>query len=89
MLCEVIWILKIKYDYDKSLLAGTLEKILEAEQLQVENAAAVQVALGLYRNHKVDFTDALIGVINRQSGCSKTATFDKQAAKLAEFQLLS
>lgn len=89
VLCELIWTLKIKYDYDKPLLAKMLEKILEAEQLQVESAAAVQIALDIYRNHKVDFSDALIGVINKQNSYQKTATFDKKAAKLDSFELLS
>lgn len=89
VLCELAWTLKIKYDYDKPLIAKTLEKILETEQLHVENAEAVRLALDLYRSHTVDFADALIGVINRQAGYSKTATFDKKAAKLATFELLS
>lgn len=85
---EMVWALRKVYGYGKSLIADTIEKILETEQLRVENADVAVAALLLYRRYNVDFADALIGVINTQAGYPKTATFDKKAAQLTEFELL-
>lgn len=86
---ELVWALKKIYRYEKSLIIDTIEKILEAEQLQVENSEVVLLALEDFRKHNVDFADALIGVINQYAGFAPTATFDKKAAKLDTFALLA
>ena len=35
------------------------------------------------------FSDALIGALGRQAGCAATLTFDKKAARLKEFELVT
>ena len=45
-------------------------------------------ALKSYRAGQGDFADAVIGRDNRSAGCETTYTFDRKAARLAEFTLL-
>jgi predicted nucleic-acid-binding protein len=88
VLAELIWALKARYNFEKPTLVNLLDKMLVTEQFYVEQPEVVVSALHTYRQNNVDFADALIGAINAHSGYSSTATFDKKAAKLAEFELL-
>jgi predicted nucleic-acid-binding protein len=51
----------------------------------VEHQDAVRASLDDYTAGRLDFTDALIGHVNRARGCQATATFDRKAAKLDGF----
>ncbi len=89
VLCELVWVLETAYSYKREQIAGVLEKILQTSQFEIENTDEAWQALSLYRKEKIDFSDALIGACNKKSGCSKTATFDKNAGKTSDFELLS
>ncbi|WP_029007896.1 PIN domain-containing protein [Azospirillum halopraeferens] len=89
VLCEAVWVLLRAYRYDRTLVAGMIEALLSAEGFDVEDHAAVGEALALWRSGGAGFADALIGCINRRHGCATTVTFDRQAARLADFQHLT
>jgi predicted nucleic-acid-binding protein len=40
------------------------------------------------KDHRISFADALIGALGAEAGCSATMTFDRRAARLAEFVLV-
>ena len=88
VLCELIWVLESCYHYPKTLIGDTVEKFFKIEAFKIEEAQACWVALSHYRSENVDFSDALIGYLNRQNGCEKTFTFDKKAAGMPYFELL-
>jgi predicted nucleic-acid-binding protein len=88
VICELVWVLESVYNFNKSMVVDILGRILRTDQLNVEDSEETLLALELYQKHTVDFTDILMGVVNRHKGYSSTATFDKKAAKLAEFELL-
>lgn len=88
VLCELIWVLESAYNYDKNLIVGVLERILQTSGFVVEKPDEVWQAVMLYKNNKADFSDALIGIINKESDCVLTITFDKKAGKLKEFELI-
>jgi predicted nucleic-acid-binding protein len=88
VLCELVWVLQSAYGYEKEQIAIVIEKILQTSQFSVENSDVAFQALACFKVANVDFADALIGVLNNAEGYSKTATFDKKAAKLDEFELL-
>jgi predicted nucleic-acid-binding protein len=81
VLLETVWVLSTSYNYGKSLIVEVVEKILNANELIVEDANGVELALELYRETKIDFADALIVAHNRNQGCETTITFDKTLAK--------
>lgn len=89
VLCELVWVLESVYDYSRVIVGDAIERILRTEEFQVEDNDEARVALAIYRRTGVDFADALIGRGNRALGCSATATFDRKAASLDEFELVS
>jgi predicted nucleic-acid-binding protein len=88
VLCEVAWVLRRHYRFGREQVTAAVEAVLRAPLLAVEHAEVAQRALEDYRAGRTDFTDVLIGAINRQAGCETTATFDRRAGELESFRLL-
>ena len=89
VLCELVWVLRRVYGYDKRTIADALEKILNTEQFVFDYYDAFLSAIESYQSINIDFADLLIANINRFHGCESTVTFDKDATKLPVFTLLS
>lgn len=89
VLAELAWILAQSYGYSKIEIAGAIERIMETTQLQVESPTDVASSLADYRAGPAGFSDCLIGHINHTAECSHTVTFDRKAAKLPGFELLT
>jgi predicted nucleic-acid-binding protein len=89
VLAEVVWILGRGYQYSRVEIADTIERVMETAQLQVESSTDVALALADYRRGPAGFTDCLIGYVNRTAECTHTVTFDRKAAKLSGFKLLT
>lgn len=85
VLCELVWVLGRGYRYDRITIAGALEQLLNAAELQIEDREAALGALAAYRTSKADFADCLMGLLNRAAGCEHTMTFDRDAIALPEF----
>ena len=87
-LCELIWVLEDIYGIAKPEIIAVLRRLSEADQLVIENKPIVRNALSEFSNASFDFGDAMIAQLGKKNGCSHTLTFDKRAAKTAEFLLL-
>jgi predicted nucleic-acid-binding protein len=88
VLCELVWVLGTAYDYSREEIAGALEQIFATAQFDVERLDDARQALGDFRATKADFSDALIGRINRSLGASHTVTFDRDLKGVETFRLL-
>lgn len=88
VLCEAVWVLERSYRYGREQIASTVELLLEADEIQIEDAVVVRSALYAYRISQAGFADCLIGMANGLAGCERTATFDRKAAELDEFELI-
>ena len=88
VLAELVWVLESAYGYPSSAVADAIERILRTEEFEVEDNDVARAALAAYRRASVDFADALIGRGNRARGCAVTATFDRKAAALEDFELV-
>lgn len=88
VLCEIVWVLKRAYNYDKQVIVEVLSKLLSLKEIVVERSAEVSIALKEFKSGNADFVDYLIGVVNNQKGCDLTYTLDKKAATTAHFKLL-
>ena len=89
VLCELVWVLGTPpYGYARSEIADTIELLLEADALEIEARDLVRAAARAYRSGSADFTDLLIGGLNRRSGCRTTLTFDVAAGESAFFEVL-
>jgi predicted nucleic-acid-binding protein len=85
VLCELVWVLSRAYRFSSLDIAGTIEKLLQTAELEIEDADTAWAALRLYRSEGADYADAVIGLCNRKAGCEVTATFDAAAAQRANF----
>jgi predicted nucleic-acid-binding protein len=88
-LCETVWVLTRAHGYDRSKIVSVIEELLASQDMILENAESVRAALHVFATHSVDFADALIAQVNRSHGSDETATFDRKAAKLDGFVLVS
>jgi predicted nucleic-acid-binding protein len=87
-LAEVVWVMSSNYRASRATVADIVEGLLTAPQLVLEKADVIWRALRAYRESKADFSDAVIVELGRDAGCSKTVTFDRQAAAHPGFEAL-
>ncbi|MBF0135925.1 MAG: type II toxin-antitoxin system VapC family toxin [Magnetococcus sp. DMHC-1] len=88
VLCELAWVLESCFSYSKHEIHEVLARVLQTSRLRVENVNAAQAALRDCHKTGADFSDSLIGRLNRLSECDYTATFDKRAGRLPMFRIL-
>ena len=84
-LCEVVWVLKTGYGFDRQKIAAVIKRITDALNFVVEDREHVRRALERFERAAIDFADAVVAEVNRAHGCSATATFDRKAARLSGF----
>lgn len=89
VLCEAVWTLVTGYRYSRQQVCEALELLLAAPALRLEDHAAVEEALAVFGHGRLGFSDALIGVLNRQAGCATTYTFDRRAAETPDFSTVA
>jgi predicted nucleic-acid-binding protein len=89
VLVELAWTLARVYGFARDRIADALEQILETTHLDVESSSVVADALRRYRAGPANFADCILGLANMAAGCSHTVTFDRKAAKLPGFKLLT
>ena len=83
VICELIWVLEKGYKYNKEEIGKVIKQILSTKEFFFENQKLLWLSLNQYIQNKLDFSDALIGEINKEAGCFKTLTFDQSAIKLS------
>lgn len=88
VLCELVWVLETAYDYGRSEVAATLDRILRTAQFQIPDKETVWGAWMDYRAGKGDFADYLIGRANARLGAVTTVTFDKAMKGHKHFRML-
>lgn len=87
-LAELVWVMASNYRATRVAVADIVEGLLTAPQLMLEKTDVIWRALRTYRDSKADFSDALISEIGQDAGCSKTVTFDRNAAGHPGFEAL-
>ena len=86
---EIAWVLKRLYAGSREEIADAIEGLLAAPTIVVEHRSFVRQAVQDFRESTAEFSDCVIGCVNAGAGCDATFTFDRAAAKLARFRLLS
>ncbi len=89
VVCEIVWVLKRAYGYDKKIVIDVIERLLKTGELIVENSENIRMALRVYQTGKADFSDYLLAISNSEVGCEYTVTFDKNASDSGLFRILS
>ena len=85
-MAEIARVLSSVHRLANSAVADTIERVLQAGALVVENEQEVFTAMIAVREARGTFGDALIVALGAKAGCSHTLTFDRRAARLAGFQ---
>ena len=87
VMCELVWVLERGYKYSKEEVSKVIKQMLSTEEFAFENQELLWLALSQYNQNKLDFSDALIGELNKKFTCSETLTFDRAAIKATNFKL--
>lgn len=87
VLCELVWVLGRAYGCDREAIAGILERLLSAAELEVADEAIAWRALRAYAEGPADFADYCILFANREAGCSRTLSFDQRLARHPEVDI--
>lgn len=77
VLCELVWVLRSAYGYERATVADALKKLLEASQLSLDDRDRLHEAARLYAAGTGDFADYVIGLRNQAAECHTTLTFDR------------
>jgi predicted nucleic-acid-binding protein len=85
VLLETEWVLRSRYGLDKKVVAHTIDQLLAAAEIVIEDESTVEEALFEWKDAAADFADCLIGARNRRAGCRATVTFDPRIARLPGF----
>jgi predicted nucleic-acid-binding protein len=87
-LVETVWVLNRVYRLSNHDVAATVERILQADTLLVQNEQEAFTAMTALKAGTGSFSDALIGALGSWAGCTATLTFDKKTKHLKQFQIL-
>lgn len=85
---ETIWVLQKSYKTPRSLIAESIEALLDSQELAFQDSPSVYFAVQAYKKGE-DFADALAFHSAKQAGCETTMTFDKKAASNLGMKLLT
>ncbi len=86
-MAETVWVLARTYGVADHDIAATIERLLQADVLVVENEQQVFAAMVTLKENQGSFADALIAALGVKAGCSCTLTFDRRALRLSGFKL--
>jgi predicted nucleic-acid-binding protein len=88
VLCELVSSLTTAFKFDRPRVAAVIMLLLRSDEVTIEGHRIVRDALYLFQTGAADFADCLIGLSNGLAGCERTATFDRKAAQVDEFELI-
>jgi predicted nucleic-acid-binding protein len=86
VLCEIVWVLKQAYGYEKKVILQVIWRILNTREFTVEHAESARQAFAGYEKGDADFSDYWIGAANQAQGCEYTVTFDRKASSHPAFR---
>ncbi len=90
VILEFSWTLSRFYKYPRTAVLSAIRSLLERRDLEVEHYQIIGDAAVLCEDSKCDYSDAVIGLLNRRNGCIHTLTFDKIAVdSIHDMELLA
>ena len=89
VLAETLWVLDAVYDRSPAQIANAIDRLLNHQQLTLQDADAVALALVRFRARpSLGFSDCLVLEMARKAGHLPLGTFDRDLAKLDGTQRL-
>lgn len=81
VLVELAWVLNRHYGYDFEKIRQAVQWLLDSDDFVVEHRDRVEWAVTNYNRSKIDLPDLLIASAGEDTGATRTATFNINAAK--------
>jgi len=81
VVCELMWVLRSAYDFDRADIARTLRSMIAARQLMFDSADRLLRALSAFQAGRGDLADYVIREHARAAGADAVLTFDKALLK--------
>lgn len=78
VVCELVWVLRSAYGFDRAPIVAALRQLLSARQLAFGAPDQLSRALDAYETGGGDFSDYLIREHSVDHGCDAVMTFDKK-----------
>ena len=88
VLCELAWVLRRRYGYQRADVVETLDTLLSIELVVVADSGIATRAVAAYRSGKGDFADYLIREQAIAAEATEVVTFDRTLKGQAGFRLL-
>ena len=85
---ELDWVLARTYKFDRDLIEIALERLTRHPAIYLPERDLVREAIHRSRERGDDIADSLIALANSFHGCRTTLTFDTDAARRDDFELL-
>jgi predicted nucleic-acid-binding protein len=82
VILELEWVLRSRYQFDKATVLGAINALLETQELEFQDEAALERAMHLYRSGLAEFADCVHAGICAAAGRAPMWTFDERAARL-------
>lgn len=82
VMLELEWVLRSRYQFDKATVLGAFNALLETQELEFQDEAALERAMHLYRSGLAEFADCVHAGICAAAGRAPMWTFDERAARL-------
>jgi predicted nucleic-acid-binding protein len=89
VIAEIAWALKRFYGYERREIAAAIRALLNVAEFEIESADEMHAAIADFEGSSAGFADCLLARTNASTGCDYTITFDRKAAKLTGFKLLT
>jgi len=86
---ELEWVLRSSAKLDKTQVLLIFKKLLETQDLQIENEQVLEQAIYVYENGSADFAECLFWAHYQRMGCRTMLTFDTKASRLDGVELVS
>ncbi len=85
---ELEWVLRSRYDLDKSSILSIFNQLLECREIEFQEESSVEVALNLYSDNNSYFADCFHIAIAYANDMAPLITFDRKASRVPGAKLL-
>jgi predicted nucleic-acid-binding protein len=85
---ELEWVLRSRHGFDKATVMTAFNALLETQEIEFQDEAALEHSLHLYRLGAAEFADCLHAGLSRAANRAPLLTFDAKAARLESVEML-
>ena len=81
VMCELVWVLRSSYGFNRDQVTSTIKQVLAARQLVFDSPDRLLRALSAFEVGRGDIADYVIREDAKSAGCDSIVTFDKALQK--------